>query len=210
MPTRSNCPIRGGIPIPRRSSPSRVSKTGSVSMMSASIRPGTATISVTFRDPRRATARWTTRSTLAATVGTTKRAEMFSPARSGNVQALVKASRALLACSVHMPGSPELRASSRSRHSSARTSPTINLLGHAWDAKATVGEKHWDTLFAAIVEHEFTAAGRPAPSWSHAEPLDEEWIPAKGRLDDSQVRKETPNWLAAKNILLAESALAVA
>jgi transcriptional regulator with XRE-family HTH domain len=80
----------------------------------------------------------------------------------------------------------------------------------AWDARATVGEKHWDTLFAAIVEHEFIEAGRRAPSWARAEPLDEEWIPAKGRYNESQVRQATPSWLAEKNILLAESALAVA
>jgi transcriptional regulator with XRE-family HTH domain len=80
----------------------------------------------------------------------------------------------------------------------------------AWDAKPTVGEKNWDTLFAAIVEHEFTEAGRCAPSWAHAEPLAEEWIPAKGRDDEDQIRNATPNWLAAKNILLAQSALTVA
>lgn len=39
------------------------------------------------------------------------------------------ASRALLAWMVHIPGSPALRASSRSRHSSARTSPTMIRLG---------------------------------------------------------------------------------
>ncbi len=39
------------------------------------------------------------------------------------------ASRALLAWIVHMPGNPALSASRRSRHSSARTSPTITRLG---------------------------------------------------------------------------------
>lgn len=83
-------------------------------------------------------------------------------------------------------------------------------LADAWDAKATIGEKHWDTLFAAIVEHEFRSAGRHAPSWAHAEPLDEEWIPAKGRQNEDEIREATPSWLADKRILLAESALAVA
>ena len=68
-------------------------------------------------------------STLAATDGTTKRAETFSPASSGSVHILTSASRAELACSVHMPGTPALSASSRSRHSSARTSPTRIRLG---------------------------------------------------------------------------------
>ena len=54
---------------------------------------------------------------------------MFSPASSGSVHIFTSASRALLACSVHMPGSPALSASSRSRHSSARTSPTMIRLG---------------------------------------------------------------------------------
>ena len=51
----------------------------------------------------------TTRSTLAATVGTTNAVPMFSPASSGSVHILTTASRALLACSVHMPGRPRVQ-----------------------------------------------------------------------------------------------------
>ncbi len=40
-------------------------------------------------------------------MGTTNAWPMFSPASSGKVQTFVIASRALLACSVHMPGSLE-------------------------------------------------------------------------------------------------------
>ena len=40
-----------------------------------------------------------------ATVGTTKREPMFSPASSGRVHALTRASRAELACRLAMPGS---------------------------------------------------------------------------------------------------------
>ena len=54
----------------------------------------------------------------AATVGTTNRLETFSPASSGRVHILVTASRALLAWTVHIPGTPLLRAMSRSRLSS--------------------------------------------------------------------------------------------
>ena len=54
--------------------------------------------------------RWTTRSTDDATVGTTKRAEMFSPASSGSVHIFTSASRALLAWIVHIPGRPALSA----------------------------------------------------------------------------------------------------
>ena len=105
------------------------SKIGSISITSFSTRPGTPTISLTRRIPCGSIPRWTTRSTLAATVGTTKRAETFSPASSGSVHILTSASRAEFACSVHMPGTPALRASRRSRHSSARTSPTMIRLG---------------------------------------------------------------------------------
>jgi pilus assembly protein CpaF len=92
-------------------------------------RPDTATISFTRRCPAGSRPRCTTRSTAEATVGTTKREEMFSPARSGSVQSLVSASRALFACRLAIPGSPEFRASRRSRDSSARTSPTITREG---------------------------------------------------------------------------------
>jgi len=66
----------------------------------------TATISRTRRRPSGSLPTCTTRSTLAATMGTTKAWPMFSPASSGRVHILVIASRALLACSVHMPGGP--------------------------------------------------------------------------------------------------------
>ena len=117
------------MPLAHRSSPPARRKIGSVSITSFSTRPGTATISLTRRTPWWSMPRWTTRSTEDATVGTTKRAEMFSPASSGSVHIFTSASRALLAWSVHMPGSPAFRASRRSRHSSERTSPTMIRLG---------------------------------------------------------------------------------
>ena len=136
-PARSKRSSRGGIPLARRSSPPARSKIDSVSMMSFSTRPGTPTISLTRRTPWASMPRWTTRSSDAATVGTTNRAEMFSPASSGSVHVFTSASRALLACSVHMPGSPALSASSRSRHSSDRTSPTMIRLGRIRSASLT-------------------------------------------------------------------------
>ena len=98
-------------------------------MTSFSTRPGTPTISSVRRTPSGPIPRCTTRSTDEATVGTTNRAEMFSPASSGSVHILTRASRAELACSEAIPGSPAFRASSRSRHSAARTSPTITRDG---------------------------------------------------------------------------------
>ena len=81
-------------------------KISEVSMTSPSIRPVTPTISRTRRRPSASVPRWTTRSTLDATVGTTNAAEMLSPASSGNVHIFTSASRAEFACSVHMPGQP--------------------------------------------------------------------------------------------------------
>ena len=56
--------------------------------------------------PEGARWQWTTRSKHEATVGTTNALLMFPPASSGNVQILVSASRAEVACSEHTPGSP--------------------------------------------------------------------------------------------------------
>jgi hypothetical protein len=70
-------PFVGGDPRrdPRRNFPCS-SKTGSVSMTSCSIRPGPRR-SRSPCVPRESTVRWTTRSTEAATVGATNRAEML-------------------------------------------------------------------------------------------------------------------------------------
>ena len=91
----------------RRSSPPWRTKIGSVSMTSFSTRPGTADdlvdpayavlVDAEVHDEVDADA---------ATVGTTNRAEMFSPASSGSVHIFTSASRALLAWIVHMPGQP--------------------------------------------------------------------------------------------------------
>lgn len=80
----------------------------------------------------------------------------------------------------------------------------------AWDAGVSVGDPNWDALLAALVEHEFARAGRPAPTWSQGEALPHEWFPARGRLSEEAVREQTPQWLRDKRISLAESALAVA
>src|SRR3954451_8139422 len=99
-------------------------KMSAVSTTPPSLRPGSATISRTRRCPQASVPTCTTRSTLAATVGTTNDVPMFSPASNGSVHTFTTASRALLAFRVHMAGSPLFNAISRSRHSSWRTSPT--------------------------------------------------------------------------------------
>ncbi len=72
-----------------------------------------------------------------ATVGTTNACPTFSPASSGRVHILVTASRAELAWIVHIPGSPEFSAISRSRLSSCRTSPTTMRDGRIRSASFT-------------------------------------------------------------------------
>src|SRR3954453_9931678 len=94
-----------------------------VSMTPPSLRPGSATISRTRRCPEASVPTCTTRSTLAATVGTTNDVPMFSPASKGSVHIFTTASRALLACSVHMPGSPLFNAISRHRRLRAAPGP---------------------------------------------------------------------------------------
>ena len=90
-----------------------------------------------WRRPCRSRWQCTTRSKHEATVGTTNPELMFSPASSGRVQSLTMASRAELAWIEHMPGRPLLRAMSRSRHSSWRTSPTTSRDGRIRSASLT-------------------------------------------------------------------------
>ena len=54
---------------------------------------------------------------------------MLRPASSGSVDNLPRASLALLAWMVHIPGSPLFKAISRSRDSASRTSPTTSRSG---------------------------------------------------------------------------------
>ncbi len=80
--------------------------TGSDSMRPFSTRPVTVAISRTARDPSGSMPVWTTRSTEDATVGTTNRDPMFSPASSGRVHILTSACLAELAWMLAMPGKP--------------------------------------------------------------------------------------------------------
>ena len=97
----------------------------------------TARTSATRRWPVASRSQWTTRSKHEATVGSTKALLMLSPASRGRVQILVTASRAELACSEHIPGSPAFRAMSMSRLSASRTSPTTSRSGRIRSASFT-------------------------------------------------------------------------
>ena len=104
------------------------------SIVPDSTRPVSADISVTYRRPRTSVATCTTKSTLDATVGTTKSPGMFCPASSGSVHNFVTASRALFAWRVLIDGIPEFIATSRSSDSACRTSPTIKRVGRIRNA----------------------------------------------------------------------------
>ena len=128
-PTTRTSRVRAGRRPVGMSSPRCRLKIRSVSTAASVVAPVGAEISRTRRVPSRSMPRCTTRSMQLATVGTTKAESMLRPARSGSVQSFTSASCAELAWIVHMPGSPEFRAMSRSRLSASRTSPTTRRSG---------------------------------------------------------------------------------
>ena len=113
----------------RPGSPRRRVKIVSASTAASVVEPVGAAISTTRRVPSRSMPRCTTRSMQLATVGTTKAESMLRPASRGRVQSFTSASCAEFAWIVHMPGSPEFSAMSRSRLSASRTSPTTRRSG---------------------------------------------------------------------------------
>jgi transcriptional regulator with XRE-family HTH domain len=81
-------------------------------------------------------------------------------------------------------------------------------LAPAWEAQppSTV-EDRWTTLVAALVSQEFVEAGLPTPRWADARRLDVEWVLDTPRLSAREVKRQTPQWLAARNIFIAEKDL---
>lgn len=80
----------------------------------------------------------------------------------------------------------------------------------AWEAQPPAIDKRWRTLIAAFVSHEFEAAGLAAPRWTHGERLAVEWVLDTPRIDDAEVKRETPAWLAERNIYIATKDLVTA
>lgn len=75
------------------------------------------------------------------------------------------------------------------------------ILLDSWEAEpGPVGSAEWDALLAAVVAHEFAAAGLDAPDWSRQQPLAEPWIPEHPFLTPDRVRAQTPDWLRRHNI----------
>ncbi len=72
----------------------------------------------------------------------------------------------------------------------------------AWRAMPARVESRWDALLAAVVEHEFAAAGLDVPAWTTALLLDEDWVHEYSDVDEVEVRKQTPPWLAERRIFI--------
>lgn len=83
-------------------------------------------------------------------------------------------------------------------------------LAAAWEAQPPAVEPRWKTLTAAFVGREFTNAGLAAPKWTDAERLDTEWVLDTPRLTEAEIKQQTPDWLAERNIFIAAKDLITA
>lgn len=81
-------------------------------------------------------------------------------------------------------------------------------LAATWEAQppANVAER-WTTLVAAFVSNEFVEAGLPAPEWTDTAKLAAAWVLDTPRLSESEIKRQTPDWLAERNIFIAEKDL---
>ena len=81
-------------------------------------------------------------------------------------------------------------------------------LAAAWETQppSTLGGR-WRALLAAFVNHEFVDAGLPAPRWTTTSPLAADWVLDTPRLSEKEIKRQTPPWLAERNIFIAEKDL---
>lgn len=78
----------------------------------------------------------------------------------------------------------------------------------AWTRRAAaIDAPRYDALFRALIAHEF---GSDAPAWTAGPTLAEEWVMDDPFRDEATIRAETPSWLAAAGIYIAERGLATA
>lgn len=82
-------------------------------------------------------------------------------------------------------------------------------LAATWEVQppSTVANR-WRTLVAAFVSQEFVGAGLAAPPWTERPKLATEWVLDTPRLSEDEIRRQTPDWLAERNIFIAEKDLA--
>lgn len=83
-------------------------------------------------------------------------------------------------------------------------------LAAAWEAQPAGLEDRWLALASAFVAEEFRAAGLEAPRWTHSARLDLAWVLDTPRLTEDEIRRQTPEWLAERNIFIAAKDLVTA
>jgi transcriptional regulator with XRE-family HTH domain len=81
-------------------------------------------------------------------------------------------------------------------------------LAGAWEAQplSKAGDR-WKTLLAAFVGHEFAEADLTPPKWTATPRLTAEWILDTPRMSDDEIKRQTPAWLAERNIFIAQKDL---
>lgn len=81
-------------------------------------------------------------------------------------------------------------------------------LAATWEVQppANVADR-WRTLLAAFVSYEFVEAGLSAPPWTEGPKLATEWVLDTPRLSEGEIKRQTPDWLAERNIFIAEKDL---
>jgi len=81
-------------------------------------------------------------------------------------------------------------------------------LAASWEAQppSKIGDR-WKTLLAAFVSHEFVDAGLPSPKWTATPRLASGWVLDTPRLNEDEIKRQTPHWLAERNIFIAEKDL---
>lgn len=81
----------------------------------------------------------------------------------------------------------------------------------AWTRRAAeVQDPRFDQLIRALVERSFEESGRPAPAWTECLDLEEHWEPEDPFRDSAAIRRETPDWLLRRRVLIAAQALSTA
>ena len=81
-----------------------------------------------------------------------------------------------------------------------------------WDARpGSTGKEQWDTLFAALVDHEYVDRGRRPPGWTAEYPqASADWLMENPFVDENEIREQTPEWLARRRIFVSERDLTTA
>lgn len=73
----------------------------------------------------------------------------------------------------------------------------------AWEAAPALPNPRWATLLSALVAHEFTESGRRPPTWTNGRCLAHPWIVDSLHFSPDEVRAQTPEWLAERNVFIS-------